>query len=309
MIRIQNLCHDYPGVRALQDVSVRLEPRTITALVGPNGAGKTTLMRCLCGLERPLSGEIEVDGINVIDEPRRSHERIGYLADFFGVYDNLSVAQCLEYAAAANGIRNGLTARVLETATALGLADRLQQAAGTLSRGLRQRLAIAQAIIHSPRLLVLDEPAAGLDPAARHSLALLLRHLQASGMTLLVSSHILAELEEYATHMLIIDGGRIRDFRALAPLAQSTRALVLELAGVPTPDAIGFLGAQAGVAKLRQTGSWLAFEFTGDPHAQAALLKTLIMAGWAVSALHAERADLQQLYLDTLNTPDARHES
>ena len=308
MIRIQHLSHEYPGVRALQDVSVRIEPQSITALVGPNGAGKTTLMRCLCGLERPLAGEIEVDGINVIEEPRRSHERIGYLADFFGVYENLSVAQCLEYAAAANGIRSGLAARVLETATSLGLADRLQQAAGTLSRGLRQRLAIAQAIIHGPQLLVLDEPAAGLDPEARHSLAALLRHLQASGMTLLVSSHILAELEEYATHMLIIDGGRIRDFRPLAPQSQSTRSLQLELVAY-TPDAMRLLAAQTGVAQLRQQGHALSFEFTGDFAAQAALLKTLVLAGVPVSALHPERVDLQQLYLDTLKTPGSPHES
>lgn len=308
MIRIQHLSHEYPGVRALQDVSVRIEPQTITALVGPNGAGKTTLMRCLCGLERPLAGEIEVDGIDVIEEPRRSHERIGYLADFFGVYESLSVAQCLEYAAAANGIRSGLAARALETATSLGLADRLQQAAGTLSRGLRQRLAIAQAIIHGPRLLVLDEPAAGLDPEARHSLAALLRHLQASGMTLLVSSHILAELEEYATHMLIIDGGRIRDFRPLAPQSQSTRPLRLELAA-DTADAMRLLAAQAGVAQLRQQGHALSFDFAGDLAAQAALLKTLVMAGVPVSALHPERVDLQQLYLDTLTPPDSPHES
>jgi len=308
MIRIQHLSHEYPGVRALHDVSLQIEPQTITALVGPNGAGKTTLMRCLCGLERPLAGEIEVDGINVIEEPRRSHERIGYLADFFGVYEALSVAQCLEYAAAANGIRSGLAARVLETATSLGLADRLQQAAGTLSRGLRQRLAIAQAIIHGPQLLVLDEPAAGLDPEARHSLAALLRHLQASGMTLLVSSHILAELEEYATHMLIIDSGRIRDFRPLAPALRSTRSLVLELA-TATPAATHVLGAQAGVANLRQTDAALRFDFTGDRAAQAALLKTLVMAGVPVSALHPERVDLQQLYLDTLNTPGSPHES
>ena len=157
MINIAHLSHDYPGIRALADVSFTLETQTITALVGPNGAGKTTLMRALCGLERPLAGSIEVDGIDVIEEPRRAHERIGYLADFFGVYEALSVAQCLEYAAAANGIRQGLHARINKTAAALGLSTRLTQAAGTLSRGLRQRLAIAQAIIHGPRVLVLDE--------------------------------------------------------------------------------------------------------------------------------------------------------
>ena len=308
MINIAHLSHDYPGIRALADVSFTLETQTITALVGPNGAGKTTLMRALCGLERPLAGSIEVDGIDVIEEPRRAHERIGYLADFFGVYEALSVAQCLEYAAAANGIRQGLHARINETAAALGLSTRLAQAAGTLSRGLRQRLAIAQAIIHGPRVLVLDEPAAGLDPEARHSLAALLRTLQASGMTLLVSSHILAELEQYATHMLILEAGRLREFRALAPAARDARTLVVELAA-DAPTAAHLLAAQPGVAQVTQRDHQLLFEFTGDAHAQAALLHALVTQGLPVTSLAHARADLQQLYLDTLQTRGASYES
>ncbi len=301
MIRVQNLSHDYPGVRALVEVSFTLAPQTITALVGPNGAGKTTLMRCLCGLERPLAGEITVDGIDVIEEPRRSHERLGYLADFFGVYEALSVARCLEYAAAANGIPEPLETRVRETARELDLEDRLDQAAGTLSRGLRQRLAIAQAIIHDPKVLVLDEPAAGLDPEARHSLAALLRKLQARGMTLLVSSHILAELEQYATHMLIIEGGRMRELRALsAPaVAGAARRLVLELT---TADAlaVSVLAAQAGVTKVQFEHKQLHFEFDGDTTAQAGLLRELIKAGVPVASLGVVRTDLQQIYLDTV---------
>ena len=310
MIRIQHLCHDYPGVRVLRDVSLQLDAGSITALVGPNGAGKTTLMRCLCGLERPLSGAIEVDGIDVIEEPRRSHERIGYLADFFGVYDTLSVARCLRYAAAANGIHHGLDARVTETATALGLADRMTQAAGTLSRGLRQRLAIAQAIIHRPRVLVLDEPAAGLDPEARIALAALLRDLQAQGMTLLVSSHILAELEAYATHMLIIEAGRVLPLQALAlaPAVAASRQLLLTLAA-PAPTAPLVLAAQPGVAAVRQDGSLLHFEFHGDLSAQSALLAALLAQQLPVAALQTVTTDLQQRYLDTLNDRRGVHES
>jgi ABC-2 type transport system ATP-binding protein len=299
MIRVQHLSHDYPGVRALIDASFTLEAGTITALVGPNGAGKTTLMRCLCGLERPFAGAIEVDGIDVIEEPRRSHERIGYLADFFGVYEALSVARCLEYAASANGLREGLEARIRTTADELGLGNRLDQAAGTLSRGLRQRLAIAQAIIHGPRVLVLDEPAAGLDPEARHSLAELLKSLQARGMTLLVSSHILAELEQYATHMLILEAGRVRELRSLAPVANAGRRLLLELT---TQDALALrvLGAQPGVSEVRQEGQCLQFGFSGDEAAQGALLRELIQQGVPVAGLSVERTDLQQIYLDTL---------
>ena len=307
MIRIQHLCHDYPGLRVLRDVSVALEAGSITALVGPNGAGKTTLMRCLCGLERPLSGSIEVDGIDVIEEPRRSHERIGYLADFFGVYENLTVAQCLRYAAAANGIQHGLDARVDETAAALGLTERMTQAAGTLSRGLRQRLAIAQAIIHRPRVLVLDEPAAGLDPEARYALAALLRQLQASGMTLLVSSHILAELEEYASHMLIIEAGRVHELQPLAAVARAARRLLLTLTEA-APTAPLVLAAQPGVAGVRQDGALIHFEFAGDLAAQRSLLAALIAQRLPIAALQETSADLQQLYLETLKSRRLAHE-
>ncbi|MFP6680824.1 MAG: ABC transporter ATP-binding protein, partial [Gammaproteobacteria bacterium] len=166
MIEVQNLIFEYPGHRAIDDVSFTINRDSVTALVGPNGAGKTTLMRCLCGLERPLSGSIIIDGIDVIENPRRSHEKIGYLSDFFGLYDELQVAQCLRYAAEANGVRNNVSESIRQTAERLRLTERLYQHVGELSRGLRQRVAIGQAMIHNPRVLILDEPASGLDPEA-----------------------------------------------------------------------------------------------------------------------------------------------
>jgi len=296
MIDVHELTFDYPGVRALDDLGFRIEAGSITALVGPNGAGKTTLMRCLCGLERPLTGSVVVDGIDVVDEPRRCHERLGYLSDFFGLYDDLSVARCLHYAAAANGIREGLDDRVRDTAARLGLADRLQERAGALSRGLRQRVAIAQAIIHAPRVLVLDEPAAGLDPEARHSLAGLFRTLQASGMTLLVSSHILSELEQYATHMLVLDGGRLLEHRALAGTALHGRPLSLEFDGDRAPlEAL--LAVRHEVSALDWRERRVGFEFAGDARAQAALLRELVGAGIEVVSFGTAGSDLQERYL------------
>ena len=299
MIDVRDLCFDYPGVRALDRVGFRVEAGSITALVGPNGAGKTTLMRCLCGLETPLAGGIVVDGIDVVAEPRRSHERLGYLSDFFGLYDELTVHQCLAHAAAASGRRDGgdAQARVRDTAARLGLAERLGQRAGELSRGLRQRVAIAQAIIHSPRVLVLDEPAAGLDPEARHALAALFRALQADGMTLLVSSHILSELEQYATHMLVLEGGRLLEHRALA-------------GGGGRAFALGYLGARAPLEAVLAShpavtvSAWhdgeLVFEFTGDERAQATLLRELVEAGVEVLRFGPAASDLQQRYLATV---------
>ncbi|WP_425525932.1 ABC transporter ATP-binding protein [Vandammella animalimorsus] len=218
LIEIDQLVFEYPGHRALDGISLRLERGSVTALVGPNGAGKSTLLRCMAGLETPLSGQIRIDGISVIDAPRQVHRKLGYLSDFFGLYEGLRVRQCLAYAALAVGVaRQQLPGRVAQVAQAMDLTALLQRRPGELSRGQRQRLAIGQAIIHSPQVLLLDEPASGLDPQARSSLAALFRQLQAQGMTLLVSSHILSELDEYSTHILSIRQGRIvshEDLRA-----------------------------------------------------------------------------------------------
>ncbi len=223
MIEVRGLSYEYPGLRALADVSFDIARGTITALVGPNGAGKTTLLRCLAGMERPLSGSIRVNDIDVIEEPRRSHRHVGYLSDFFGLYDKLTVRQCLRYVGAANGLAaDALAATVADTAAELGIHERLDQRTGELSRGLRQRVAIAQAIIHGPTVVLLDEPASGLDPEARYALGELFLTLRRRGMTLLVSSHILAELEAYSTHMLILRGGQLVEHRALAQSLETT---------------------------------------------------------------------------------------
>ena len=216
IITVSNLDFDYPNKRALNNVSIDVPRGAVLALVGPNGAGKSTLMRVIAGLDEPVSGSVLVDGINVLDEPRLAHRKLGYLADFFGLYDELTVAQCLMHAASIRAVPpEQIDAAVKRTAEQLGLADRLLDVAGTLSRGLKQRLAVGQALIHRPTVLLLDEPAAGLDPEARASLSGLFRELQASGMTLLISSHILAELEEYSTHMLAIRDGRVASFSQL----------------------------------------------------------------------------------------------
>jgi len=300
MIDIADLRFDYPGVRALDRVSCHLEAGSITALVGPNGAGKTTLMRCLCGLERPLAGSITVDGIDVVDEPRRSHERLGYLSDFFGLYDELSVARCLEHAAMTHGLGGPHQARIAATAERLGLGERLAQRTGALSRGLRQRVAIAQSIIHAPRVLVLDEPAAGLDPEARHALAGLFRTLRADGMTLLVSSHILSELEQYATHMLVLERGRLVEHRALAGSHGATRTFALGFVGDAAAVATQ-LTAHDAVHGVELTGGRALFAFDGDERAHAALLKRLVDGGVEVTHFGLAASDLQERYLATVS--------
>jgi ABC-2 type transport system ATP-binding protein len=302
MIEISNLTFDYPGHRALNDVTLSVPAGSVTALVGPNGAGKTTLMRCIAGLETPLTGSITVAGMDVIEQPREVHRIMGYLSDFFGLYQDLTVAHCLEYAAASQGLPEAdIPAAIERTAERLDLVDRLGQTSGSLSRGLRQRVAIGQAIIHQPKMLLLDEPASGLDPEARASLAALFRQLQADGMTLLVSSHILAELDEYSTHMLALREGRILENRELKPahVPDAHRQLRLDLA---QPDARlpEWLKGYAQVALKESTENHAEFDFHGDLPAQAALLKAMIHEGFAVSGLAEHKENLQQSYLRTV---------
>jgi ABC-2 type transport system ATP-binding protein len=299
LIEISGLTFEYPGHRALDDVTLTVAGGSVTALVGPNGAGKTTLLRCIAGLESPLTGNITVAGMNVIEQPREVHRIMGYQSDFFGLYQDLSVARCLEYAAAAQGLPDkDISAAITLTAQRLDLSDRLQQISGSLSRGLRQRVAIGQAIIHHPKVLLLDEPASGLDPEARASLAALFRQLQADGMTLLVSSHILAELDEYSSHMLALRDGRILESRALnaAHPQHTIQSLHLHLAeaNVRLPE---WLQSYAQITVKKSTDSFAEFDFQGDLSAQATLLKELVNAGFQVSSFAQFRENLQQSYL------------
>ncbi len=296
MIAVQGLVFDYPGTRALDEVSFSLEAKTITALVGPNGAGKTTLLRCLAGLDTPFAGQVNVAGLDVLSEPRQSHRRMGFLADTFGLYDELSVEQCLLYRAAALGLpasEQAAAARL--SAQRLVLADRYKQKVGTLSRGLRQRLAIAETIVHHPEVLLLDEPASGLDPEARVALAETLRRLRDEGMTIVVSSHILSELEDYSTHMLILRAGRLVDQRAIAA-PSGGGAVVLRLA-VADARFESTLKGEAGIAGLIVEGLTARFRFAGDDVARALLLRRLVEAGLPVADFAIERERLQEAYL------------
>lgn len=300
MIEVKQLTFEYPGVRALDDVSFNIQPGDITALVGPNGAGKTTLLRCLAALDQPISGSICIDGIDVLDDPRGCHRKVGYLADFFGLYQELSVRQCLTYMARAHHIEHVHEREAVQRAAQrLQIDDRLDQKVGTLSRGLSQRLAIAQAIVHEPAVLLLDEPASGLDPEARRSLSALFLELKAQGMTLMVSSHILAELEEYSTDMIIVRDGRITGQQDLHRPEENTA--VINLRTSQPVEALGnVLMAIEGITEVQADTSSATFRFTDQAIEQQNLLKTLIdnnipVCGFAEVKLNMQDAYLQQV--------------
>ena len=307
MIHVEGLVFDYPGHRALHGVHLRIEPGSVTALVGPNGAGKSTLLRCVAGLDEPLAGHIRVAGINVLEHPRLVHQQLGYLSDFFGLYQQLTVRQCLTYAAASQGLPDArVRQRVDEVARQLGLQNKLAVLASNLSRGQRQRVAIGQAIVHAPKVLLLDEPASGLDPEARSHLSQLFRHLNAQGMTLVVSSHILSELDEYCTHILSIREGRITSHERLGALPTSGGAapkVMMSIQLAHPAMQLGDLLAGYEVVRLDPTAlspTTVALP-AHDMQARAALLAQLVTHGVGVVGYSEVRTSLQESYARSLH--------
>lgn len=296
-VSVRSLVFDYGTTRALDQVGFDLPAGSVTALVGPNGAGKTTLLRCLAGLERPLAGSVAIDGIDVLDQPRLAHTRLGFQQDFFGVYDELTVRRNLLHAAAIQGLdSHDMEEASIWAAEAVGLSDRMEQKAGALSRGLRQRLAIARALAHRPRLLLMDEPASGLDPEARRHLSALIRNLNAAGMTIVVSSHILSELEDYSTHMLALRDGHSAQLAALGGVAAPLSHWRLGLVG-DARDALAGLQTLAEVGDAKIVGGDIEFSFTGEPLARHHLLRHLMDQGVMVTELAPTGGHLEKLYL------------
>jgi ABC-2 type transport system ATP-binding protein len=303
MLSVQDVIYDYPGGRALHGVSVTITPGSVTALVGPNGAGKTTLLKCLAALEHPFSGRVVIDGIDTQIDPRAVHERVGYLPDFFGLYDGLTVRQSLVYAARARGF----SAKDAEQAAAfaaerVGLTERIKQTAGTLSRGLRQRLAIGQAIVHRPKVLLLDEPAAGLDPDARRHLSDLVRALADEGVTLVVSSHILAELEDYCDQMVMIRDGRVAGGGVIAADAHCAVEVRLVTVDVRLSEVLSGIG---NVRIAGVDGPVARIVIEGGPDAEAQVLASLVSQGLAVRSFAVQTARLEAAYMAEMRAGSA----
>jgi ABC-2 type transport system ATP-binding protein len=309
MLRVEHVIFDYPGRRALDDVSFEIAPGTITALVGPNGAGKSTLMRVCSALDRPFAGHVRLQGLDIHENPRDAHRRMGYLSDLFGLYDEMTVRQCLEYRAAAQGVSKSRQCVALEhAADRMDLRDRLNQKAGELSRGLRQRLAIAQATIHNPAFVMLDEPASGLDPEARMGLAHALKLLCAEGMTIVVSSHILSELDDYSTHILMIRDGRVVEHAPIGAMEAGERSVIkIELAS-SDPRLPEILAVVPGVSVERANDMTAVLSANGGVTTRQALLKGLVDAGLPVIGFSVEKQRLQDAYLARMKAAGEKRE-
>lgn len=303
MIKVENLTFEYPGIRALDNVSLSINKGDIMALVGPNGAGKTTLLHCMAALDAPLSGTILIEGRNVLDDPRACHQKIGYLPDFFGLYTELTIRQCLTYMAMAHKIQPAnINQSVIRAARRLKIDDRLEDKAGTLSRGLKQRLAIAQSIVHEPEILLLDEPASGLDPEARKSLSELFLELRDQGMTLVVSSHILSELEDYCTNMIIVHDGKIIEHKLIERENENLITIILQAINEQT-EIIQILKKTDQVSCVTPAREGVSFRYPGDRQLQGRLLRQLMAQGINIYSFTTEKKNMQDTYLEQVGKP------
>lgn len=308
MLRIENLTKKYGTFLALDHLNLHIEKGELFGFVGPNGAGKTTTMRIVCGLLKATSGEAYVDGVNAITNPEDIKRKVGYVPDFFGVYDNLKVIEYMEFYGSMYGMDKESVDEISKGLLELvNLADKEDVFVDTLSRGMKQRLCVARALIHNPDLLVLDEPNSGLDPRARFEMKEVLKNLSSMGKTIIISSHILPELSEMCTSIGIMEHGRlIVSGRVEDVMQQSMGSSPIHISAYVEnmenkEQAQEFIGTvlreQPLVSKVNFTEDEVLVNFKGDEKQVAQLLKFLISKNIMVNNFYREKEDLESLFL------------
>jgi len=312
IIETRGLTKRYGQLAAVDDLALMVEEGAVFGFVGPNGAGKTTTMRILATLLRPTAGEAWVAGHSVLNERRDVRRAIGYMPDFFGVYGDMKVWEYLDFFSACYEIPVETRQRLVDDLLALvDLAHRREDYVDALSRGMKQRLCLARALAHDPQILILDEPASGLDPRARVEIRELLRELQAMGKTIFVSSHILGEIEEVCTHIGIIEAGHLVATGTLGEMRQHIqvqRVVRVGLAGQDVDErnraldaARTWLANRPEVVQVEPSPGngepGLDVVFAGDDGALARLLSELVSAGFPVVAFREETGDLEDVFM------------
>jgi ABC-2 type transport system ATP-binding protein len=302
MIDVEQVRKTFDGRHALDNFTLHVGAGEIFGLVGPNGAGKTTLMKVLSTLVSPTSGTARVNGLDVTTDGYEVKRILGYMPDQPGVYQDMSVLEFLEFFAGAFQIKGarykGAVDRALERS---GLADRSRSSVEQLSFGMKQRLVLAKTLLHQPKVLLLDEPATGLDPIARIELRSQLKQLQAEGITILISSHILSDLEDICTQVALIGAGRNatdgegRSVLQLHAPEASTRIYEIELLGDCGP-AVEIVKSVAGTRLLESGSGRLVVEVTGPDEQVAALLRSLVIAGVNVLRFDHRAFGLEERY-------------
>ncbi len=334
IVEIKNLTRRYGDTLALDHLDLHIPDGAIYGFIGPNGAGTTTTMRILTTLLLPSSGEAWVAGSSVLKEARAVRKLVGFMPDFFGVYDNMKSWEYLDFFGRAYGVSPARRSSAIgELLDLVDLGHKRDDFVMNLSRGMKQRLSLARTMIHDPKLLILDEPASGLDPRARIELRELLKELRALGKTIMISSHILTELAEMCTHIAIIEHGKLLasgDVQTIMRSLQPHRTLELRVLA-EAERARTLLRGHAGVLSVRRDGEiledgavldnielpepdgaaaptpsdtphpegsqTLLIDYSGDEHGMGDLLTLLITNGVVVSRFAEQSSDLEDIFM------------
>jgi ABC-2 type transport system ATP-binding protein len=300
VITLQRVHRFFDTTRAVDDVSFDVMRGEVFGYIGPNGAGKTTSMRILATLDLPTYGDALIDGFSVMNDPDRVRRRLGFMPDSFGTYPNVNCREYLDFFARAYGLRGrertDSLRRVMGFTKLDGLAEKSIRG---LSKGMKQRLCLGRSMIHNPSVLILDEPAAGLDPRARIELRQMIRELADGGTTILVSSHILTELAEMCDRVGIIEQGQLLAVGAVEEIqkgqASHSEIEVRLLEKVPAMQQ--WLSARADVENIVIDGELVRFYFVGEHPEQAVLLREMIGAGFSVSAFGCHVKSLEDVFM------------
>ena len=302
VLEVDSLVRTFGGLKAVDQVSFTVEKGQVLGFIGPNGAGKTTTMRILATLDLPQQGDARIGGFSVVEYPEEARRLTGFMPDYAGVYVSTTVAEYLDFFARSYGLRTPYRQKAVDGIISfMGIGDLRDRPVDSLSKGLQQRVALGRAIIHDPQLLILDEPAANLDPRARIEFRALIRELANDGKTILLSSHILTELAEMCDGVAVIEKGKILATGTVQEIMRGMRrhrTLSLRVAsGIEAVDR--FLHEQPGILKVHAVsdGNQLEFEFDGGDDAQAALLQRLVTAGFPILEYTARDAGLEDLFM------------
>ncbi|HOE56440.1 MAG TPA: ABC transporter ATP-binding protein [Bacillota bacterium] len=307
MLSIKGLNKKYGRFQAVSDLNLEIAEGEIFGFVGPNGAGKTTTMKIMCGLLKATSGEISLDGVDVIKHSKEIKEKIGYMPDFFGVYDDLKVSEYLEFYASIYNIngpdRKKITDDLLEL---VDLSGKRETYVDSLSRGMKQRLCLARSLVHNPRLLVLDEPASGMDPRARIEMKEILRNLKDMGKTIIISSHILPELSELCTGIGIIDKGRMVASGSVDEIMQrvySKKVIKLKVRD-RLDDAVLILKEYPFIEKLVSDDNNIKASFDGGDEEMSRVLSALVNGGIPVVSFAQLNGNLEDVFMKVTKGDD-----
>lgn len=300
MISIRHLRKEYEGTVALHNLHLDIPQGEIFGLIGPNGAGKTTLLRILATLMEPTYGRATICGIDILEEPLRVHRLLGYMSDVFAVYEGMLVWEYLDHFARCYGQDTSKrTSMVDEVLELVSLTVRKDSEIKSLSRGMRQRLCLAKTLIHEPKVLLLDEPASGMDPAGRIEFREMLKSLHAMGRTVVISSHILTEMADFCTSIGIMEqgellaSGRVNDI-----LKQLQPGLRLEIEVTDGRDALlDLLGGRPEVAQLDKESSLIRCRWNGPRTELVALHREIVRRDVGLVALAVKEDNLEDIYM------------